>query len=116
MNKFSILFLLSFCISNMTGALAQEAEESTEQTSKRYREAGTADADKLAQKFEETAKPRYQKAYDDYLADLEIIRATGVAADDQNLYNDLLKMSGEGTFVYSESERGINRFRGNAFR
>lgn len=116
MNKFSILFLLGFCIADMTGALAQEAEENTEQTSRRYREAGAADAGKLAQQFEKATKPRYQKAYDDYLADLDIIRATGVAADDQNLYNDLLKMSGEGTFVYSESERGINHFRGNAFR
>ena len=75
-----------------------------------------ADAEAMARKFEETVKPRYQRAYDNYLADLEIIKVTGRANDDENLYDDLRKMNSNEFFVYSQSERGINLNRGNAFR
>lgn len=92
------------------------AEESAEDVSRRYHEAGVADAEAMARKFEETVKPRYQRAYDNYLADLEIIKVTGRANDDENLYDDLRKMNSNEFFVYSQSERGINLNRGNAFR
>ena len=46
------------------------AEESAEDVSRRYHEAGVADAEAMARKFEEAVKPRYQRAYDNYLADL----------------------------------------------
>ena len=92
------------------------AEESEEDVSRRYHEAGVADAKEMSRKFEESVKPRYQRAYDNYLADLEIIRVTGRANDDENLYDDLRKMNSNDFFVYSQSERGINLHRGNAFR
>ena len=75
-----------------------------------------AAAEAMARKFEEAVKPRYQRAYDNYLADLEIIKVTGRANDDENLYDDLRKMNSNEFFVYSQSERGINLNRGNAFR
>lgn len=96
-------------------AVSQAQEESSEQVSKRYHEAGMADAQALGQKFLEDEKPKYQWAYETYLADLEIIRVTGVAADDENLYDDLRKMDSDEFYIYSESERGIEQFRGNAF-
>ena len=70
----------------------------------------------MARKLEETVQPRYQRAYDNYLADLEIIKVTSRANDDENLYDDLRKMNSNEFFVYSQSERGINLNRGNAFR
>ena len=107
--------LCLFCSSLFFG-LPAAAEESEEDVSRRYHEAGVADAKEMSRKFEESVKPRYQRAYDNYLADLEIIRVTGRANDDENLYDDLRKMNSNEFFVYSQSERGINLHRGNAFR
>ena len=48
--------------------------KSAEDVSRRYHEAGVADAEAMARKFEEAVKPRYQRAYDNYLADLKSLR------------------------------------------
>ena len=108
--------VLCMCCAALAFSLPAAAEESAEEVSRRYHEAGVADAEAMARKFEETVKPRYQRAYDNYLADLEIIKVTGRANDDENLYDDLRKMNSNEFFVYSQSERGINLNRGNAFR
>lgn len=54
-------------------------------------------------------KPKFQRAYDDYLNDLKIIAETGRAQDNRELFNDLLEMNSEEEFVYSQTKGHIRR-------
>lgn len=105
-----ILSLVFFSASS----LAQSAEDS-KSIAQRYHNAALNDAEELNKKFQDADKPKYQKAYDEYWEDLEVIRKTGVAPDNEELYSDLREMNNEDGFVYSESKRGINQYRGRAF-
>lgn len=109
-----VLFLFLFCLGALD-SYAQQPEETSQQTAQRYNDAGILDAEALGKKFSEADKPKYQKAYDDYLKDLEVIRKTGTAPDNEDLYSDLREMNSEERVIYSESKRGLNRFRGRAF-
>lgn len=62
-------------------------------------------------RFDSMEKPKFQRAYDDYLNDLKIIAETGRAQDNRELFNDLLEMNSEEEFVYSQTKGHIRRLR-----
>lgn len=72
-----------------------------------YGRLGDAAAAVLLTRFDSMEKPKFQKAYDDYLNDLKIIAETGRAADNEELYKDLLEMNSEEEFLYFYSKGHI---------
>ncbi len=81
-----------------------------------YARQGTDAAAALLAKFDAMEKPKFQQAYDDYLKDLEIIAETGRAADNQELYKDLLEMNSEEEVVYSHTKGSIRTGFGKLMR
>lgn len=104
---------LIYVFGNVNYAVAQNSEN--QKISEQYKAAGQADAVALNQKFQEAEKPKYQQAYDDLWKDLEVIRKTGRAPDNEELYSDLREMNSEEGFIFSETRRGIKNYNRKAF-
>ena len=90
------------------------AEQTTSE--EEYARQGTDAAAALLAKFDAMEKPKFQQAYDDYLKDLEIIAETGRAADNPELYKDLLEMNSEEEVVYSRTKGSIRTGFGKLMR
>ena len=100
---------------SFSGISLAQSDGNNQDIAQHYHNAAVNDAKELNKKFQNADKPKYQKAYDEYWEDLEVIRKTGIAPDNEELYSDLREMNNEDGFVYSESKRGINQYRGRAF-
>jgi len=95
---FIFLWLFSFpCLA--ADELPPEADAS-QKLVEQYAAQGVLAAQRLKNQFEQMDKPAFQKAYDEYLQDLKIIAETGRAADNENLYQDLLRMNSDEEMVY----------------
>ena len=94
-------FYLFFCGS----VLAAESFDSLDEMEAYYLTEAKKDAEKMVQDFQMLDKPKYQKAYDEYLEDLKIIARTGVAPDNQELYKDLEAMSSNDPVVYPKKKK-----------
>lgn len=105
MFKLKVLFLL-FCLLPYQ-VFAEETDNDDRNLIEKYSAQGVYAAQKLKKRFELMEKPEFQKAYDNYLKDLKIISRTGKAPDNQPLYNDLLEMDSEKTFVYKQRKGSI---------
>ena len=81
-----------------------------------YARLGNAAAAEMLTRFDSMEKPKFQRAYDDYLNDLKIIAETGRAQDNRELFNDLLEMNSEEEFVYSQTEGHIRTGFGQLMR
>lgn len=95
-----IIMILAGTMQNIRAQVPQIDEELL----RYYTEEGRREAEDMVRKFQETKKPRYQNAYDDYLQDLRVIADTGKAPDNENLYDDLRMMNNDDIFVFSDSE------------
>ncbi len=110
MKKIGCFLLAILPLLGETGAVrAQEAEESPEAVEREYREAGNRDAKALQKRFDEMRKPKFQKAYDDYLEDLKVIKLTGTAPDNEKLYDDLRRMNSNEKILYSVNKPELHK-------
>lgn len=111
MVKFKII--LSLCFFLACSAQAQNniplraSEETFESLVGKYANQGVVAAQKLKAEFALLDKPKFQKAYSEYLKDLQIISETGNVPDNQELYNDLLEMNSNDYFVYKTQKGSI---------
>ena len=93
MLKYLIAFLL------LSGpASAQEAVESLS-AKQQYQNSGKEDARELRRLFDTMEKPKYQRAYDQYLEDLKLIARYGKAQDNEDLYRDIRAMISYEPFI-----------------
>ena len=84
--------------------LAQPLNLDDEELLQKYRVEAETLADVIMQRFCDANKPRFQLAYDDYIKDLMIIAKTGVAPDNEDLYDDLRVMKNNEIFIYYNSQ------------
>ena len=94
-----IIFVVFFALINE--AQAQVAVD--DELMKQYVEEARADAREMVKSYQSLDKPAYQKAYDNYLKDLEVIAETGKAPDNEALYDDLRQMDSDEPYVYMET-------------
>lgn len=92
-----LMLLTVFCLMGWGSSAA--AEESEEDIILKYRMAGIKDAKTVEEAFVFLEKPKFQTAYDDYVRDLDVIRKTGRAPDNEGLFQDLRKMNSN-EFLY----------------
>lgn len=79
-----------------------EAEEIN--VEEKYKQDALDDAANMQQKFDNMEKPKFQKAYDDYLNDLKLLEQHGIIQDNQELYDDLRAMNSDEAFIYSQNK------------
>ena len=96
-----LMLLTVFCLMGWGSSAA--AEESEEDIILKYRMAGIKDAKTVEEAFVFLEKPKFQTAYDDYVRDLDVIRKTGRAPDNEGLFQDLRKMNSNEFFVYTRN-------------
>lgn len=105
MFKIKVLFFLS-CLLPLP-VWAEDTSVDDQNLIEKYSSQGVYAAQKLKKRFELMEKPKFQKAYNNYLKDLKIISHTGKAPDNQGLYKDLLEMNSNETFVYKTRKGSI---------
>ncbi len=96
-------------------AVPCQAEDSSA-TEAEYARLGSEAAAAMLTRFDSMEKPKFQRAYDDYLNDLKIIAETGRAQDNQELFQDLLEMNSEEEFTYSHVKGQIRTGFGQLMR
>lgn len=109
-----LMLLTVFCLMGWGSSAA--AEESEEDIILKYRMAGIKDAKTVEEAFVFLEKPKFQTAYDDYVRDLDVIRKTGRALDNEGLFQDLRKMNSNEFFVYTRNRPSKNKIINPMFR
>lgn len=109
-----LMLLTVFCLMGWGSSAA--AEESEEDIILKYRMAGIKDAKTVEEAFVFLEKPKFQTAYDDYVRDLDVIRKTGRASDNEGLFQDLRKMNSNEFFVYTRNRPSKNKIINPMFR
>jgi hypothetical protein len=109
-----LMLLTVFCLIGWGSSAA--AEESEEDIILKYRMAGIKDAKTVEEAFVFLEKPKFQTAYDDYVRDLDVIRKTGRAPDNEGLFQDLRKMNSNEFFVYTRNRPSKNKIINPMFR
>lgn len=109
-----LMLLTVFCLMGWGSSAA--AEESEEDIILKYQMAGIKDAKTVEEAFVFLEKPKFQTAYDDYVRDLDVIRKTGRAPDNEGLFQDLRKMNSNEFFVYTRNRPSKNKIINPMFR
>ena len=109
-----LMLLTVFCLMGWGSSAA--AEESEEDIILKYRMAGIKDAKTVEEAFVFLEKPKFQTAYDDYVRDLDVIRKTGRAHDNEGLFQDVRKMNSNEFFVYTRNRPSKNKIINPMFR
>lgn len=99
------ILCLGLCFFFCGSVQAAESFDSLDEMEAYYLAEAKKDAEKMVQDFQTLDKPKYQKAYDEYLKDLKIIARTGVAPDNQELYKDLEAMDSNDPVVYPKKKK-----------
>lgn len=99
-----MFFAVGWCLAAFP-AVAGKSFDNMDEMEAYYLAEAKKDAEKMIQDFQGLDKPKYQKAYDDYLKDLKIIARTGTAPDNLELYKDLEAMNSNDPFVYPKKKK-----------
>ncbi len=106
-----ILCLMSFDV------LAANIEEDQVYNQQKYQKDGQEAAKLFMAEYLQLHKPKYQRAYDDYKRELEILPLTGKLMVNQELEADLGQMNSDEEFIYKRTKRrGGNLYKRYKYR